>query len=198
MCASIDGGWRWVSLACVRGRTGWWGPSGACNHPAVRAGWTRHFPPWSGPEHWSPSETLPSFLAILPQWDRWEAVNISQMFLSTSTHRCTLIGSVPLVQLVYPRELLTSYWPWAGRGMSRMLEMWLKLSSDARLLCSSGPVCLVGGELPTTPPLTSVEPQLFLLADSLSRLDLTHTIRGWTYKLPYIQRKLSIWLILKS
>lgn len=181
-CASSGGGWRWVSLACVRGRTGWWGLSAACNHQAECARWTQRFPPWSGPERWSPSGILSSFLAIL-QRDRREVANINQMFQSTSTHRCTLIGSVPLVQLVYPRELLTSYWPWAGRGMSRMLEMWFKLSFDARLLCSSGPVGLVGGELPTTPPPTSVEPQLFLLVDSLSRLDLPH-------KLPYKQKKL--------
>ncbi len=114
------------------------------NHQAECARWTRRFPPWSGARSAGvPSEILPSFLAIL-QRDRREVANINQMFQSTSTHRCTLIGSVPLVQLVYPRELLTSYWPWAGRGMSRMLEMCFKLSFDARLLCSSGPVGLVG------------------------------------------------------
>lgn len=65
-----------------------------------------------------------------------------------------------------------------------------KLSSDVRLLCSSGPVGLAGGELPITPPPTSDEPQLFLLADSLSRLDLAHMITGLMYKLPYKWRKL--------
>ena len=85
--------------------------------------------------------------------------------------RVCVCGPVPLV-LVYPRELLTSYWAGATRGISRMLDTRPRLSSDARLLCSSGPPAERPGDEappPPPPPVASAELQLFLPLVSLSR-----------------------------
>lgn len=83
------------------------------------------------------------------------------------------LGELPLV-LVYPRELLTSYWAWGMRGISSMLDTGPRLSSEARLRCSSGPPERTGGDTPM-PALTSTEPQLFLPFASLSRPNLRDT-----------------------
>lgn len=83
-----------------------------------------------------------------------------------------LTCGLPLV-LVYPSELLTSYWTWGIRGISSMLETGPRLSSEARLRCSSGPPERTGGDTPML-VLTSTEPQLFLPLASFSRPILKH------------------------
>lgn len=83
------------------------------------------------------------------------------------------LEGLPLV-LVYPKELLTSYWAEGMRGMSSMLDTGPRLSSEARLRCSSGPPERTGGDAPM-PALTSTEPQLFLPLISLSRPILKDT-----------------------
>lgn len=85
---------------------------------------------------------------------------------------CSRLEELPLV-LVYPRELLTSYWRGGIRGISSMLDTVPRLSSEARLRCSSGPPERTGGDTPI-PALTSTEPQLFLPLASLSRPILKH------------------------
>lgn len=54
-----------------------------------------------------------------------------------------------------------------------MLDTGPRLSSEARLRCSSGPPVRTGGDAPI-PALTSTEPQLFLAVVSLSRPILNH------------------------
>lgn len=80
----------------------------------------------------------------------------------------------PLV-LVYPRELLTSYWARGIRGISSMLDTGPRLSFEVRLRCSSGPPERTGGDAPMPVP-TSTEPQLFLPLSSLSRPNLDDTV----------------------
>lgn len=92
---------------------------------------------------------------------KWKFHLISHLFVAPE------VGESPLV-LVYPRELLTSYWAGGMRGMSSMLDTGPRLSSEAKLRCSSGPPERIGGDAPMN-VLTSTEPQLFLPLNSLSR-----------------------------
>lgn len=80
------------------------------------------------------------------------------------------IGLSPLV-LVYPKELLTSYWAEGRRGMSSTLDMGPRLSLDVTLLCSSGPPNRTGGDT----PMPAVTSKLFLPTISFSRPNLNNT-----------------------